>query len=80
MAIELVPSVSRGVKLRYKGIFDFQELWRLVHDWLESKSFEVTEPKAKHKMLTFGEELEAVLFGRRKVTDYYRFEMKVYAQ
>jgi len=68
------------VHIKYKGIYDFAELWRLIGDWFESKSFEVVEGKAKHKMGTFGEEFETIMHAWRNVTDYFRFEMVVYSK
>jgi len=67
-----------AVHLRYKGIVDFQALWRVIGDWFESKGFEIQEPKAKHKMGPFGEEFECVIAAWRNVTDHYRFEMTAY--
>lgn len=80
MSEKMVGSIMKGVHIKYKGIFDFQELWRLIGDWFESKSFEVIEGKAKHKMGTFGEDFECIMDAWRNVTEYYRFEMRVYAK
>lgn len=40
--------------LRYKGVFDLNELYRIVHDWLVSKGFEVHEHKYKSIVLPAG--------------------------
>jgi len=73
-------SVMKGVHIRYKGTLDFQEIWRLIGDWFESKGFEVIERKAKHKVDVTGEELETAMDAWRNVTDYYRFYMTAYAK
>lgn len=66
-----------GIHIKYKGMTDFNELWKLIIDWFESKGFEVMEGKAKHKAGASGDEMEADIEAWRNVTDYYRFEMKV---
>jgi len=64
--------------IRYKGVVDFHNLWKVIIDWLESKSFEVQENKAKRGMQPFGEVLEVQMTGWRNVTEYYRFEILVW--
>ena len=66
------------VYVRYKGVFDFTALWKLIMDWFESKGFEVQENKSKRNLRTTGEELETQMTGWRNVTDYYRFQIVVY--
>lgn len=64
-----------GIHIKYKGMTDFPELWRLIIDWFDSKGFEVMEGKAKDK--GGGEEMEGDIDAWRNVTDYYRYEMRV---
>jgi len=70
----------KGVHIRYKGVFDFPEIWRLIGDWFESKGFEVLETKAKHRTGALGEEMECGMEAWRNVTDYYRFRMWTYVK
>jgi hypothetical protein len=77
MATKIEPTVGKGVHIKYKGMLDFPELWRLIIDWFDSKGFEVMEGKAKHKAGTFGHEVEGEIAAWRNITDYYRFEMSV---
>ena len=80
MAEVLEGAVMKGVHIRYKGIIDFQECWRLIGDWFESKGFEIIERKAKHKMRPFGEELECAIDAWRNITDHFRYEMTAYVK
>lgn len=78
MAHAEAGSVMKGVHIRYKGLLDFDALWRMIGNWFESKGFIVLVNKAKHATSAFGEVLESEITAWRNVTDYYRFEMRVY--
>ncbi len=80
MAFPIEGQIMKGVHIRFKGVFDFPEIWRLIGDWFESKGFEILETKAKHKSGPLGEEMECGLDAWRNVTDYYRFRMTVYTK
>lgn len=67
-----------AVHTRYKGVFDFQALWKLIADWFESKGYEVMEDKVKSAGGAFGETTETQMTAIRNVTDYYRFQMQCY--
>ncbi len=45
-------SVNQG--LRYKGIFDLNEVYRIIYDWLVSKGFQVQESKYRSIVLPHG--------------------------
>lgn len=40
--------------IRYKGTFDLNELYRIIHDWLVSRGFEVHEHKYKSIAVAHG--------------------------
>jgi hypothetical protein len=78
--MKIEGAIMKGIHLRYKGVFDFESLWKLVNDWLESKGYEVMEGKAKHRAGTNGEEFEVQAVAWRNVTDYYRLNMSCFCK
>jgi len=75
----MIESIAMpAVHIRYKGVMDFQNMWKVVHDWFESKGYEIIEPKAKHKTAPFGVEFESTIEAWRNVTEIYRFKMIAY--
>lgn len=40
--------------LRYKGVFDLHELYKIIHDWLTSRGYQVQESKYKSIALPDG--------------------------
>ena len=59
--------------LRYKGVFDFDGLYKMMHAWLISKRFEFHETNYKDKVSTpFGNELEVKWTGEKKVNEFVK--------
>ncbi len=57
--------------LRYKGIFDINDAYRIIHDWLISKGYEVHESKYKSISLqTGGVEKTFDWQAYRKMTEF----------
>jgi hypothetical protein len=57
--------------IRYKGIFDIDELYRIINDWLVSKGYQVHESKYKSIALqTGGKERTFDWNAHRKMTDF----------
>lgn len=76
-------TVSRSVfpvdlKIRYKGLFDWTGVYRLVHDWLVKNQFRFYEKRYKDKLDTaLGNELEVDVYGEKEVTEYYKYRVDV---
>ena len=67
--------------LRYKGVFDINELYKIVHDWLISRGYQVHESKYKSIMLqTGGKERSFDWNAHRKVTDFVMYWMNIHFQ
>lgn len=67
--------------IRYKGIFDLNELYRIVHDWLTSRSYEVHEHKYKVISLqTGGRERSFDWKAYRKETDFVMYWIYIHFQ
>lgn len=59
--------------IRYKGIMDFDGLYKFVKSWLESKGYFVQEQKYKDK----GSEVEIKWVASKVVTEYFQYQIKV---
>lgn len=64
--------------IKYKGVYDLQELIATVISWLEKKGFEHYFYQTKTKTDTFGEEGEFGISGWYNETDYHRISLDVY--
>jgi len=66
--------LASNLKVRYKGVFDFAGLMKMIHDWLVDRKFEYHEIRYKDKLDTpLGNELEINIYGEKKVTEYYQY-------
>jgi hypothetical protein len=64
--------------LKYRGIFDFEGMLKLVYDWLIHEDYEVHERKYKHKIPDpRGAEQEITIAGWRRVNGYVKFHVEV---
>jgi hypothetical protein len=72
------PVPIKTIHLKYKGMTDIKECYKLMMDWFESKGFEYHESVVKHKVAISGEENELTIEAWRNVTDYYRFNLRVF--
>jgi len=60
-------------RLKYKGIFDYNNLTTFLINWLKERNFEVTEKVHKHKMsCPHGFEIEREIVGEKKITEYFQ--------
>lgn len=70
---------SGRILIRYKGVFDFEGLYRMMHAWLINKRFYFHEDLYKDKVATpFGNELEIRWTAEKKVTEYIKEYVTVY--
>ncbi len=62
--------------IRFKGVFDYAGLAKMVLKWLYDRHYEVTEGKHKHKMsCPHGFEIEREFKGERKINDFIRYKV-----
>jgi len=64
-------------KVKHKGIFDYPELYRFCYKWLTEKDYWVVEKKYSEKVTPGGKEVEIEWDSSKKVSDYFRFKLKV---
>lgn len=65
-------------KVRQRGIFDFKEFYRFCYSWLVDKEYFVLEKNYTEKVNPAGKEVEILWEARRKISDYFRFYLRVY--
>ncbi|MBI1970551.1 hypothetical protein HYS47_02305 [Candidatus Woesearchaeota archaeon] len=71
-------SLGRISQLRYKGVFDFEQLYRLMRAWFAERQYEFFEVKYKDKDKTMGHELEITWKADRKINDFCRNDIKMF--
>ena len=65
-------------KIKYDGIFSFKDFYAFCHSWLtEETDLEIAENKYSEKISGDSKNIEIEWTGTRKVTDYFKFEIKV---
>ena len=65
-------------KIKYNGIVDFPTFYKFCYDWLtEEVQLEISEDKYAEKIDGDAKNIEIVWSGKRKMTDYFRFDVKV---
>lgn len=64
-------------KLKHTGIVDFKELYQFCHKWLIDEDYFVIEKVYNEKITGSGKEVEIVWHAFRKISDYFRFYLKL---
>ena len=64
--------------LKHKGLFDFAKFYKFCYDWLaEETGLLLQENKYVEKLSGDTKEIDVEWSGFTKLTDYFRFDMKV---
>lgn len=65
--------------IRYKGVWDMDDLYKKMADWFRQRKYNFYEKVYKHKAPSpFGKERQYVWSAIRKEEDYYLFEIDIY--
>lgn len=64
-------------KVKQKGVFDFKELYRFAYTWIVDKGYFLSEKTYSEKVGAEGKEIEIEWEAKRKISDYFRFVLKV---
>lgn len=67
--------VITKTRMKYNGIFDFGDYYRLCYDIFRSLGYDVEEQKYKHKTKPEGDEVEIEWNCYKKVDDYSLFRI-----
>jgi hypothetical protein len=66
-------------RIEFNGIFDMEDLYKYIGNWFKTRRYFFQEEAYKHKIPTiFGEENEIKVNGWRKITKYYKYNIKVF--
>ncbi len=60
-----------------QGLFDFKELYKFMYRWLTSQEYDVDETEYTEKVKPTGKELFVEWRCRRRISDYFRFQIRV---
>ena len=64
-------------KVKYGGIFSFPDFYKFCYDWLtDETALNVAEEKYVEKLQGNSKNIDIEWKGTRKVTDYFKFEIK----
>ncbi|MBN2458289.1 hypothetical protein JXB31_04125 [Candidatus Woesearchaeota archaeon] len=66
-----------GTTLRYEGIFNFNELYLLIENWVRQKGYDQNELKNFEQMLKDGRDIEIEMYPYKKTTDYHKLIIKI---
>lgn len=65
-------------KIKYNGVFSFADFYKFCYDWLDQETgLDISEDKYGEKLKGDSKEIDVEWTGTRKVTDYFKFEVKV---
>ncbi len=73
--------VLYSTKFKYVGIMSFKDVYKFCYDWLvDETDLLMTETKYVEKIKGETKDLDVEWEGFRKLTDYFRFDIKVNMQ
>lgn len=65
-------------RIKYVGIVKFKDFYQFCYDWLtEELGMDIIEEKYTEKIKGEGKDLEIKWVGKKELTDYFRFDLKV---
>lgn len=67
-----------GEKIKHTGIFDFKDLYGFCFEWFDENDYIVEEEQYIEKKKTDEKDVEIQWRAWKKVTDYFKFEIKLY--
>jgi len=64
--------------IKYVGVFSFRDFYQFCHDWLtEETELDISEEKYEEKIKGETKDVIVKWEGTRKVTDYFKFIIKI---
>lgn len=68
---------TKGIIIRYHGVFDIDSLYKNVKSWFKSNSYDYFEKENTEKNKPQGNTLIIKMRARREIDDYVRFRLEV---
>jgi len=65
------------MRLKYEGLFDLHELYKLIDNWLREKAFDKRELRNQEHVKPDGKYVELILMPWKKITDYARHVIRI---
>ncbi len=63
---------------KYEGVFNYKEFYKFCYDWLtENTIFQLFEDEYSEKIKQEGKEIDINWTAVRKMTDYFKYEIKI---
>lgn len=66
-----------STKVKYTGIWDFKQIYRFLYDWFSDHGYKIIEKGYTEKIKADGKEIEVKWEATRKISDYFKFLIKV---
>lgn len=63
-------------KVKYTGIWSFKDVYRYVYDWFIDNDYDLSETLYSEKIKPEGKEVEVKWEAERKISDYFKFQIK----
>jgi hypothetical protein len=65
-------------KIKYSGIVSFADFYKFCYDWLKDEAgFDLSEDKYAEKLSADSKNIDVDWSGSKKLTDYFKMEIKV---
>jgi hypothetical protein len=65
--------------LKFQGIFDLRGLFRSIMKWCKDRNYDMIERKNYEEVYEDGKKVIFELLPYKKVTDYHKIEIRIYA-
>ncbi|MFT4260980.1 MAG: hypothetical protein ACMXX9_00940 [Candidatus Woesearchaeota archaeon] len=73
-----IPLFDEPLVIKYKGVYDFDGLYKLIRQWFKERNYDFSEPLYKDKSGgPFGNEIELKLYGEKKITEFIKYHIQL---
>jgi len=69
--------IVTDLKIEYEGLFDSEELFRLLEDWFRQNGYKKNEIRHVERVKEKGKEIDFEIMPEREVSDYVRYDIDV---
>jgi hypothetical protein len=70
--------VAEGVLIKFKGLYDYEGLYRDMWAWIERRKYRIQESRYKDKLFSpLGTEIEPKWLCEKKVDEYVKYTIEV---